>query len=51
MRDHIHGRDIGCEDDNAGGVRDGGVGGRNWRFPESLDDFLDTTLERLVDRS
>ena len=47
--DNIHGRDVGGEDDNAVGDRDGGVRGRDGRFAEGLDDFLDTALEALVD--
>jgi hypothetical protein len=51
MRDNVHGGDIGSENDNAGGDIDLGVGGGDRRLAESLDDFLNTTLERLVDGS
>lgn len=49
MRDDIHGRNVGSEDDDAVGDGDGGVGSGDGRFSESLDDFLDTSLEALVD--
>jgi hypothetical protein len=49
--DNIHGGDIGSENDNTAGNTDGSVGGGDGRLAESLDDLLDTTLERLVDGS
>jgi hypothetical protein len=51
VRDNVHGGDVGSENDNAGGDVDLGVGGGDRRLAEGLDDFLDTTLERLVDSS
>ncbi|KAF3398574.1 hypothetical protein F1880_006332 [Penicillium rolfsii] len=49
--DNVHGGDVGSENNNAGGDVDLGVGGGDRRLAEGLDDFLDTTLERLVDGS
>lgn len=49
VRDDIHGGDIGSENDDTAGDIDLSVGGGNGRFAESLDDFLNTTLEGLVD--
>jgi hypothetical protein len=51
VRDDIHRGDVGSENDNAVGDIDGGVGGGDGRLAESLDDLLDTALERLVDSS
>jgi hypothetical protein len=51
VRDNVHRGDVGSENDNARGDIDLGVGGRDRRLAEGLDDFLDTTLERLVDGS
>lgn len=51
VRDDVHGRDIGSENDDSRGNVDLDIGGGDWRLAESLDDFLDTTLERLVDGS
>jgi hypothetical protein len=45
----IHGGDVGSENNNTAGGADGSVGRRNSGLAESLDDFLDTTLEGLVD--
>jgi hypothetical protein len=47
--DDIHGGDVGSEDDNTAGDGDGSVGSGDGGLAESLDDLLDTTLERLVD--
>lgn len=47
----VHGGDIGGKNDNAVGDLGLSVRGGNGRLAESLDDFLDTTLERLVDGS
>lgn len=49
VRDNIHGGDIGSENDDTAGDIDLSVGGGNGRFAESLDDFLNTALEGLVD--
>lgn len=51
VRDDIHGGDISSENDDGGGDIDGSVGSGNSGLAESLDNFLDTTLERLVDGS
>jgi hypothetical protein len=51
VRNNVHGGDVGSENDNAGGDFDLGVGGGNRRLAEGLDNFLNTTLERLVDGS
>lgn len=49
VRDDVHGGDISGENDNTVGDGDGGIGGRNSRLAESLDDLLNTTLKGLVD--
>jgi hypothetical protein len=51
VRDNIHGGDVGSENDNTGGDIDLSVGGGDRRLAKGLDNFLDTTLERLVDSS
>lgn len=51
VRDNVHGRDIGGENDDTVGDTDAGVGSGNGRLAESLDDLLDTALQALVDGS
>lgn len=47
MRNDVHGRDIGSDNDDGERVRDvGGGGGRVGRFAERFDDFLDAAAER-----
>lgn len=47
--DDVHGGDIGGENNNTVGDGDGGIGGRNSRLAESLDDLLNTTFKGLID--
>lgn len=51
VRDDVHGGDVSGKNDDRGGNIDGGVSGGDGGLAESLDDLLDTALERLVDGS